>query len=64
MLSLACLETLFNVLPSDAFSFAEKDEEGVLGPRADGGRTSGMWQDSSTLVVTTGLDITGSTLVI
>ena len=60
---MACLELLFNVLPSDAFSFAEKDEEGELGPRADGGRTSGMWQDASTLVLTTGLDVTGSTRV-
>ena len=41
VLSWACLETLFSVLPSDAFSFAEDDDEGEPGVSA-AGMTSGI----------------------
>ena len=52
-LSWPCLERIFSVLPADAFSDA-----GVVA------RTSGAWRDASTLVLTTALDVTGSTFVL
>ena len=55
VLSFPCLSRLFRFLPTDAFAFGEWSVED---------QTSGMWRDDSTFVLTTGLDVTGSTLVL